>query len=291
MANFQEMAMFFAINNVEEHANYVHNERQTRNREYITDPFTLSDRLFIKNFRLTKDAVRYLIDLLRPHIISNTRSSAIDLNTKIFSTLNFLATGCYQSPIGNSKLMVLSQPTVSRCISEVVAALNLPEIFQAWVRFPKNLSELSEIRNEFYKETGFPGIIGCVDCTHVAIVPPSTNLNLNENQYPEYIYVNRKGYHSINVQLICDSKLNILNVNALFPGSTHDIHVWNNSSILQTLQELHRRNHKDFFLLGDSGYPLRQWLLTPIANPTTNAEIYYNQRQIPKNAISVSTKR
>ncbi|XP_022167246.1 putative nuclease HARBI1 [Myzus persicae] len=285
MANFQEMAMFFAINNVEEHENNVPNERQTRNTEYISDPFILSDRLFIKNFRLTKDAVRYLIDLLRPHIIPNTRSSAIDLNTKIFSTLNFLATGSYQSPIGNSKFMVLSQPTVSRCISEVVAALNLPEIFQGWVRFPKNMSELSEIRNEFYKETGFPGIIGCVDCTHVAIVPPSTNLNLNENQYPEYIYVNRKGYHSINVQLICDSKLKILNVNALFPGSTHDIHVWNNSSILQTLQELHRRNHKDFFLLGDSGYPLRQWLLTPIANPTTNAEIYYNQRQMSSRSI------
>lgn len=85
MANFQEMAMFFAINNVEEHENNVHNERQTRNTEYITDPFILSDRLFIKNFRLTKDAVRYLIDLLRPHIISNTRSSAIDLNTKVIT--------------------------------------------------------------------------------------------------------------------------------------------------------------------------------------------------------------
>ncbi|XP_050066594.1 E3 SUMO-protein ligase ZBED1-like, partial [Aphis gossypii] len=114
------------------------------------------------------------------------------LISDIFTTLNFLATGSYQSPIGNSKFMVLSQPTVSRCICEVVAALNLPEIFQGWVRFPKNMSELSEIRNDFYKETGFPGIIGCVDCTHVAIVPPSTNLNLNENQYPEYIYVNRK---------------------------------------------------------------------------------------------------
>ncbi|KAF0688736.1 putative nuclease HARBI1 [Aphis craccivora] len=120
MANFQEMAIFFAINNVEEHENNVHNERQTRNTEYITDPFILSDRLFIKNFRLTKDDVRYLIDLLRPHIISNTRSSAIDL-TKIFTTLNFLATGSYQSPIGYSKFMVLSQPTVSQWRNYIVA--------------------------------------------------------------------------------------------------------------------------------------------------------------------------
>jgi len=51
----------------------------------------------------------------------------------------------------------------------------------------------------FYMATGFQGCIGCIDCTHVAIVPPSKD-PLNTN--PEYIYVNRKGYHSINVQLV-----------------------------------------------------------------------------------------
>ncbi|XP_022179580.1 putative nuclease HARBI1 [Myzus persicae] len=181
--------------------------------------------------------------------------------------------------------MGLSQPSVSRCISEVVTALNLPEIFNAWVKFPKNINELNDIRNGFYRNTGFPGVVGCIDCTHVAITPPSTNLNLNENQHPEYIYVNRKGYHSINVQLICDSNLKILNVNALFPGSTHDTHVWNNSKVLPILQELHRRNYNNFYLLGDSGYALRQWLLTPIPDPSTEAEENYNRRQMSTRSI------
>jgi len=43
--------------------------------------------------------------------------------------------------------MALSQPTVSRCLSEVVAALNLPEVFNVWVKFPKNVNELADIRN------------------------------------------------------------------------------------------------------------------------------------------------
>lgn len=38
---------------------------------------------------------------------------------------------------------------------------------------------------------GFPCVIGCVDGTHIAIQAPSTE--------PEKPYVNRKGYHSINV--------------------------------------------------------------------------------------------
>lgn len=40
--------------------------------------------------------------------------------------------------------------------------------------------------------------VGCIDCTHIAIVPPKTE----DEIYPELAYVNRKGYHSINVQLV-----------------------------------------------------------------------------------------
>lgn len=50
----------------------------------------------------------------------------------------------------------------------------------------------------FFAHYGFPGVIGCIDCTHVAIFPPKNEDVL----YPEYLYVNRKGYHSINVQLV-----------------------------------------------------------------------------------------
>lgn len=50
----------------------------------------------------------------------------------------------------------------------------------------------------FFINTQFPGVVGCIDCTHIAIVPPK-----NQNaEVPEYIYVNRKGYHSLNVQLV-----------------------------------------------------------------------------------------
>lgn len=48
----------------------------------------------------------------------------------------------------------------------------------------------------FYAKCGFPGVIGAIDCTHVAIFSPPKEI--------EYIYVNRKGYHSINTQLVSD---------------------------------------------------------------------------------------
>jgi len=82
MANNDEMAMLFAIENIEQHERIIH-VRQSRNPEFITDPFTYTDRLFIKNYRLTKELVTNLVELVRPYIVSKSRSSAIDLKTKV----------------------------------------------------------------------------------------------------------------------------------------------------------------------------------------------------------------
>lgn len=104
---------------------------------------------------------------------------------------------------------------------------------------------------------------------------------VNDQLYPENIYVNRKNYHSINVQLICDSNLRIININARYPGSTQDSFIWNNSKICPIMQELHRRYPFNFALLGDSGYALRPWMLTPISDPVDGSpEYYYNKAQM-----------
>lgn len=49
---------------------------------------------------------------------------------------------------------------------------------------------------------------------------------------------------------ICDSKLRILNVNALFPGSTNDSYIWNNCDVLPILEQIYRNGQQGYFLLG-----------------------------------------
>ena len=46
----------------------------------------------------------------------------------------------------------------------------------------------------FYSQTGFPGVIGAIDCTHVKIQNPGKDI--------EHCYFNRKGHISKNVQLV-----------------------------------------------------------------------------------------
>lgn len=50
--------------------------------------------------------------------------------------LNFFGQGSFQKAVGSDLSLGLSQPTVSRCLEEVVGALNEPEILAGNVRFP-----------------------------------------------------------------------------------------------------------------------------------------------------------
>ena len=73
-------------------------------------------------------------------------------------------------------------------------------------RLPPNCKYSSE---GLHDKGGFPGVIGSVDGTYVRIQAPSTN----ENDF-----VNRKGFHSINVEAVCNhnSREHKAKINELF---------------------------------------------------------------------------
>ncbi|MGH0149036.1 UNVERIFIED_CONTAM: hypothetical protein FKN15_070840 [Acipenser sinensis] len=79
--------------------------------------------------------------------------------------------------------------------------------------------ELQSIKEGFRSICGFPNVIGAVDGTHIQIKAPSVD---------EYHYVFWKGYHSMNVQIICDSDLIIRHVVCKWPGCMHDAFIWTN---------------------------------------------------------------
>lgn len=122
--------------------------------------------------------------------------------------------------------------------------------------------------SDVYRLSGLPGVIGAVDCTHVPIQSPG---GLDAE-----IYRNRKGYFSINLQLISDSRGRITDVVCRWPGSTHDSTVFDNSRIRAVLET----TAPDGYLVGDGGYPCRHYLLTPVANPATEADRKYNEAHI-----------
>ena len=130
---------------------------------------------------------------------------------QLLAALRFFATGSFYTVHGD--LHDVSVPSVCRIIHRVANALSalVPQV----IRFPVHLQDELRVKHEFFQLAGFPNVVGALDCTHVRLY----GAPLGEN---EHVYVNRKGYHSINVQAICDANYRITNIAARWPGSTHD---------------------------------------------------------------------
>ena len=139
-------------------------------------------------------------------------------------------------------------------------------VLRIFICFP-NVDGQKRNQLRFREKYGFPNVLGCVDGLHIPIVAPSTN---------EPLHANRKSDHSINVQAICDADFRFNDIVVKWAGSTHDALIWRQSGINQMINSGEIATINGWFLV-DSGYPLRQNLITPILSPTTVGDRRYNR--------------
>lgn len=228
-----------------------------RDRENPLDH--LNDEKLLQEYRFDRRAIYEIANILECDIDPVTqRNHSIPAVLQLLIALRFFATGCFQSVVGD--VFHVNKSSVSRVIHRVAGALC--RHLNQTVTFPSR-HEQDAIQTSFFRKAGFPRISGVIDGTHVRIQAPRTH----EDQY-----VNRKNYHSINVQLVCDNLYRIRNVVATWPGSTHDSRILAESKIGRDFEAgIHSG-----LLLGDSGYPCRPWLMTPFANPLNAAQACNN---------------
>lgn len=156
-----------------------------------SDPFALTDTHFKQLFRLTKDMAHFVRNTILPHMHNTDNVVAISPTLRCFAVFNFLATGSYQRSVGQSFFLSMSQQAVSIAVNEV--CMNIVQHLGHIIRFPRTQEEKNVLKAQFMEQYGFPGTIGAIDCTHIAITAPIEE---------EHNYVNRKGYHSKNVQIV-----------------------------------------------------------------------------------------
>lgn len=215
-----------------------------------------------RRYRFGKDSIKQIVDLLDPIIGPKTkRSQALSTELQLLVSLRYYACGGFLEVVGDT--VGVDKTTVSRVVRKVSQAL--VSLAPRIIKWPAN-DELPIIKSEFFKLSGFPGVIGCTDGTHFRIQAPSQN---------EPAFVNRKSFHSKNVQAICDNTGRFTNIVARWPGSTHDSHVFRMSGIRQTIEEkFHSIN--DGVVLGDSGYACKPYLMTPYLRPSIPAHERFN---------------
>ncbi len=245
----------------------VQNRRNLRRQRVFLDRTNpveaFSDQDLKQRCRFDRAGLRFITDLLSPQLQSATkRNFAIPPVLQVYAALRFYASGSFQLVSGDT--VSLSQPSLSRIVQKVTVVLctHLNE----FITFPTSPAEIGRAREEFFQipNGGFPSVIGCIDCTHAKIIAP------NED---EFAYINRKNFHSMNIQGICSANRKFINIVARFPGSVHDARVFSDSIIGR---EINNGQRPRVVLLGDKGYACTKQLLTPFHDPRTDAEKRYN---------------
>ena len=177
------------------------NLRRERVVRHRLDPLVFYTDMECKDrFRMTRMEIQQLSDILTHDLTHVTRrADPIPPILMLTLTLRYYATGDMQRTIGDS--LNVSQSSASRIIDVTTKAI-LRRLSHK-VAFPVEDRVIHRIQRGFYEKFHFPGVVGCIDGTHIRILSPSNF---------EDAYVNRKGYHSLNIQAIVDDKSTFINV-------------------------------------------------------------------------------
>uniref|UniRef100_A0A8C5H7U0 DDE Tnp4 domain-containing protein n=1 Tax=Gouania willdenowi TaxID=441366 RepID=A0A8C5H7U0_GOUWI len=192
--------------------------------------------------------IKYIADLVRPELQRRTRRShSISVEEQVLIALRFYASGSFYQVVGDS--IGVDKSTVSKVVK--AESVTLASLVNQFVCFPRD-DQISQTKHKFLLLGNMPNTIGV---TH-----------------GEWEYINRKGRHSINIQLVGDADLLITNCVVKWPGSVHDACILRESALYRNLQT----NRPDGIILGDSTYPLLPWLMTPFLASNTPEQARFN---------------
>ncbi|KYQ52449.1 Putative nuclease HARBI1 [Trachymyrmex zeteki] len=242
-------------------------------KRYIRDANNLfefyEESEFKRRFRFCKESVLYgILPKIEEHLMKiNNRGLPIPPAIQLLVCLRFYASASFQMVVGDTVL--LSQSIVSRIIFRVSALL--ASLIKEIIQIPTTQERRNE-NHQLFRVLGYgngaiglPGIDGAIDCTHIRLTHTRFH-RLDE------VYRNRKGYFSLNVQTIVGPRMEFLDIVPEYPGSQHDSRIFQNSRIYMQYMEGKLNGN----LVGDSGYPVLPFLLTPLGNPQTDEELMYN---------------
>uniref|UniRef100_A0A3P8UNK3 Putative nuclease HARBI1 n=1 Tax=Cynoglossus semilaevis TaxID=244447 RepID=A0A3P8UNK3_CYNSE len=213
---------------------------------------SVSDDFLLAQFGFPRDFILYLVKILSEDLCRRTlRSRAISPEVQVLAALGFYTSGSFQTSMGDT--IGISQSSMSRCVSNVTKAL-----VKKFFRDPCDFLNRELTYQNFQRIAGFPGVLGVLNC--IAIKAPNSG---NPS------YVNKREFHSVGCQLVCDAQGLLLSVETYWPGGLNETEVLEKSALYKQLQGI-----SEGWLLGET--KSLKWLMTPIDIPKTQADFQYN---------------
>lgn len=150
---------------------------------------------FKEAFRMTKVLFKKIVEELRedltpePNPISTREPTSVEKQVAI--CLYKLASCCEYRVVG--RVFGVHKSTVHKFFYKVIRAINRKLLWKT-IKMP-DASESKKISESFQRKSGVPQIIGCIDGSHIPILPPTEGAK---------DFINRKHYASVVLQAVVD---------------------------------------------------------------------------------------
>ncbi|XP_050517915.1 putative nuclease HARBI1 [Diabrotica virgifera virgifera] len=231
--------------------NIIPEERQqvTRNEQYYeyTIPRYTNDD-FREHFRMSRVTFERLFNCIRA--VHHIEDRLVPLEKKLLFTVWVISKP--ESFLAAGDRFGLAKSSAHKIFYQIVDELG--QITNQYIRWP-NMQKIQQTANVFeLRSRGIPGVVGAIDGCHIPIKQPVRNAN---------DFYNRKGFHSIILQGVCDENGVFIDVNIGRPGRMHDARVFRLSEIYEYLTRENSILPANLHLIADSAYPLLLNLMKP----------------------------
>nr|XP_047139119.1 protein ALP1-like [Hydra vulgaris] len=216
---------------------------------------------FKEHFRVNRNTFNFLVNELHPHLgkTTTTMREPISVVKRVAVALHYLAS-CEEYRVVSS-LFGIGKSTANLIVHEFINAVN-DILLPKYVKFPF-----------------FPQCVGAVNGCHIPISAPKDQA---------ISYYNYKGWYSIVLFAVVDSRYRFIYTSVGLPGRNNDSYILQNSSLKEILESnLFDKCCKELgdslvplCLIGDSAFPLTRHLLKPYPENLELSEIQKNFNKI-----------
>ncbi|XP_067869160.1 putative nuclease HARBI1 [Heterodontus francisci] len=226
-----------------------------------------------RGLRMSREMVTEICRILQHELqLLDFGGNHMPVALKVTAALNFFYSCTFQRSMRD--ICGISQSATHRCIKEVTNVLFRHA--NDFIYLPVDQGRQAARSAAFGTIAGFLRVLGVIDHSWpLELCGPAV-----------FVFVNRKDFHSLNVQLVCDHRRRMMHVCVHCPGTCHDSYILRNSQLPAVFKE---PAEVDKWILGDKGYPLCTCLMTPMVHPQSPAEERYNAAYASTRVITEHT--
>ena len=243
-------------------------------------------------FKISRKTFNYICSLVEEDMLARSSNfvdlngTHLSLNDQVAVALRRLGSGESLSAIGDS--FGMNQSTVSQITWRFVESME--ERGLRHLSWPSTEMEMEEIKSKFENIRGLSNCCGAVDTTHILMTLPSTDSLTN-------VWLDHEKNCSMILQAIVDPNLRFRDVVTGWPGSLSDDHVLRSSAFYKLAEEGKRLNGNKKalpegtmlreYIVGDTGFPLLPWLLTPYKGEgLSDVQVEFNKRLVATQMVA-----